>query len=214
MSDRLLPRTHVRQEIPVKRIREPSIGPQLLWPSIRYGQGIESHDAPHFPDPENVRDRRREIESGTERGLCAFEDAVAESVWHVLVLDQHFDAQGADILGEALSLSQVRDVRLLTGPRVVCKASRVITAPLMSTSSRRALRASDLILSICCLNAYRNGAGPEIMEDVFVRNRGRIGTIIGQFERWQELERDVRKRPDIVSQISELKAEIDQLNQH
>lgn len=43
---------------------------------------------------------------------------------HVLVLDHHFDKQGADILGGALILSQVRDVRVLTGWRSLDDSDR------------------------------------------------------------------------------------------
>ena len=89
--------------------------PKLLWPSIRYAKRIESHDAVHFPSADEILLRYQEIESGAELGLRVFADAVAGAEVNVLVLDQHFDKQGADILGGALILSQVRDVRLLTG---------------------------------------------------------------------------------------------------
>ena len=67
------------------------------------------------------------------------------------------------------------------------------------------------MLAICILNATRNGATPAIMNDVLKRNSGRIGTRIRQFEEWQQLEREVRKRPDIVAELAELKESIEKL---
>ena len=64
------------------------------------------------------------------------------------------------------------------------------------------------MLAICILNASRNGATPAVMNDVLNRNSGQIGTLITQFERWQAVEREVRKRPDIVAELAELKASI------
>ena len=62
------------------------------------------------------------------------------------------------------------------------------------------------MLAICILNASRNGATPAIMKNVLSRNSGRIGTLVTQFEQWQDVEREVRKRPDIVAELAELKA--------
>ena len=70
------------------------------------------------------------------------------------------------------------------------------------------LGGDHLMLAICILNASRNGATPAIMNDVLKRNSGHIGTLITQFEQWQEVERQVRKRPDIVAELAELKASI------
>lgn len=82
------------------------------------------HDAPHFPDADAIRGRRDSIEAGNELSLRAFEEAVEGAELHVFVLDHHFDKQGADILGGALMLSQVRDVRLLTGRGSLADADR------------------------------------------------------------------------------------------
>ena len=73
------------------------------------------------------------------------------------------------------------------------------------------LGGDHLMLAICILNATRNGATPAIMNDVLKRNSGRIGTRIRQFEEWQQLEREVRKRPDIVAELAELKESIEKL---
>ena len=100
------------------------VGPRLLWPSIRYGKGMERHDATHFPDADAIRDRRDFITAGNELSLRAFEEAVVGAEVHVFVLDHHFDKQGADILGGALVLSQVRDVRLLTGRGSLAETDR------------------------------------------------------------------------------------------
>ena len=70
------------------------------------------------------------------------------------------------------------------------------------------LGGDHLMVAICILNASRNGATPAIMNDVLRRNSGHIGTLITQFEQWQEVEREVRKRPDIVAELAELKASI------
>ena len=73
------------------------------------------------------------------------------------------------------------------------------------------LGGDHLMLAICLLNASRNGATPPIMNDVLKRHSGRIGTFITQFEEWQQLEREVRKRPDIVAELAQLKARIETL---
>ena len=70
------------------------------------------------------------------------------------------------------------------------------------------LGGDHLMLAICILNASRNGATPAIMNDVLKRHSGRIDTLMTQFEQWQKLEREVRKRPDIVAELGELKASI------
>ena len=74
------------------------------------------------------------------------------------------------------------------------------------------LGGDHLMLAICILNATRNGATPAIMNDVLKRDSGRIGTLITQFEEWQQLEREVRKKPDIVAELAELKASIEKLS--
>ncbi|MDE0447799.1 MAG: hypothetical protein OXH96_14120 [Spirochaetaceae bacterium] len=70
------------------------------------------------------------------------------------------------------------------------------------------LGGDHLMVAICILNASRNGATPAIMSDVLKRNSDHIGTLITQFEQWQEVEREVRRRPDIVAELAELKASI------
>lgn len=120
----LQPKAGVSPGVPVEQLPAPSVRPQLLWPSIRYGNGIEREDATHFPDAREIRDRRDSIKAGNEFSLRAFEEAVEEAEVHVLLLDRHFDKQGADILGGALVLSQVRKVRLLTGRGRLADADR------------------------------------------------------------------------------------------
>ena len=71
------------------------------------------------------------------------------------------------------------------------------------------LGGDDLMVTICCLNAYRNGAAPAIMHDVLERNSARIGDLVRQFERWQELEGDVQERSGITTELAQLKAEIE-----
>ncbi len=64
------------------------------------------------------------------------------------------------------------------------------------------------MVAICILNASRNGATPAVVNDVLKRNSGHLGTLITQFEQWQEVEREVRRRPDIVAELAELRASI------
>ncbi len=111
----LQPKAGVAPRVAVEQLPTPSVGPQLLWPSIRYGERMDRHDVPHFPDADAIRARRDSIEAGNELSLIAFEEAVVGAEVHVFVLDRHFDKQGADILGGALVSSQAHDVRLLTG---------------------------------------------------------------------------------------------------
>lgn len=72
------------------------------------------------------------------------------------------------------------------------------------------LGGDDLMLAICCLNASRNGATPAVIDEVLKRNSGYFDTILRQFEQWQkELERPVRRRPDIVEALAKLREEIE-----
>ena len=70
------------------------------------------------------------------------------------------------------------------------------------------LGGDDLMVAVCCLNARHNGASPAIIDKVLKRNSGHLDAILRQFERWQQLERKVRRRPEIVEALNELRAEI------
>ena len=115
MSRALLPATIVHDEATARRLPEPSVGPRLLWPSIRYWKGLENKDLSRFPTREQVNGRHAARGAGTILKLVAFEAAVMEALVRILVLDPHFDAMGARVLGSALPSSQAWDIRLLTG---------------------------------------------------------------------------------------------------
>ena len=66
----------------------------------------------------------------------------------------------------------------------------------------------DRMLAVCCLNAGANGASPAAMDDVLRRNSGHLDAVLKQFERWQSLERDVLKRPEIVEALAALRQEV------
>lgn len=70
------------------------------------------------------------------------------------------------------------------------------------------LGGDDLMLTICCLNASYNGATPAVIDEVLKRNSGHFDAILQQFERWQEFERPVRRRPDVVDALTKLRADI------
>ena len=72
------------------------------------------------------------------------------------------------------------------------------------------LGGDDLIVAVSCLNARHNGASPAIIDKVLKRNSGYLDAILRQFERWQQLERRVRRKPEIVEALNELRAEIAQ----
>ena len=137
MIERLRPRHGVRVETPGSQLPAPAEPPQLLWPSITYGQGVDSLDLPHFPASDRVYERYHAIEPGIDRGLRAFEEAVTEAAVHVLVLDPHFDRQGAEILGGALLLSQAWDVRLLTSRGDVPEQERKGLANMLTESCNK-----------------------------------------------------------------------------
>ncbi len=70
------------------------------------------------------------------------------------------------------------------------------------------LGGDDVMLTICCLNVRRNGATPAVIDEVLKRNSGHFDAILQQFERWQKLERPVRRRTEIVEALDKLRAEI------
>lgn len=69
------------------------------------------------------------------------------------------------------------------------------------------LGGDDLMVALCCLNARRNGASPAIIDKVLKRNSGYLDAVLRQFERWQQLERKVRRRPEIVEALRALRVE-------
>ncbi len=72
------------------------------------------------------------------------------------------------------------------------------------------LGGDDLMLTVCCLNASRKGATLTVIDEVLKRNSGHFDTILRQFEQWQkELERPVRRRPDIVEALAKLREKIE-----
>ena len=66
------------------------------------------------------------------------------------------------------------------------------------------------MLAVCCLNVRHNGTAPATIDKVLKRNSGHLDAILRQFERWQELERKVRRRTEIVEALKKLRAEIAQ----
>ena len=75
------------------------------------------------------------------------------------------------------------------------------------------LGGNDLMLAICCLNAYRNGATPATMNKVLNGNSARIDLLLRQFERWQKYERPLRRRTDTVEELAGLRNDIERLGQ-
>ncbi|MCY4486024.1 MAG: hypothetical protein OXF11_02780 [Deltaproteobacteria bacterium] len=75
------------------------------------------------------------------------------------------------------------------------------------------LGGNDRMLAICCLNAFRNGARPTTMDKVLKDNSGQVDALLRQFERWQEYERPVRRRSDILEELAGLRTEIDRLGE-
>ena len=115
MSERLQPTLPVREQIPARRLPQPPEKPQLIRPSIKYGQHVENHDVFRFPKVDDVRARHAEGENGTVLKLLAFEKAVREAEVCILVLDPHFSVCDAEVLKDAVSISRASDIRLLTG---------------------------------------------------------------------------------------------------
>lgn len=100
-----------------RRYPKPAVGPQLLWPSIWYGRRIEAEDASFFPVRRLVVERYAAGKNDNALKLVAFEAAIMNSAVRILVLDPHFDENGARVLGPAFSSSQASDIRLLTSNR-------------------------------------------------------------------------------------------------
>ena len=73
------------------------------------------------------------------------------------------------------------------------------------------LGGNDLMLTICCLNAFHNGVTPATMNRVLNENSGQVDAQLRQFEKWQTYERRVRKRTDIVNKLDDLRIAIKNL---
>ena len=64
------------------------------------------------------------------------------------------------------------------------------------------------MLAVCLLNARRNGTSPAAIHEALRRDSGHLDAILRQFEQWQQLERQVRRRPEIVEAVAGLRAEV------
>lgn len=72
------------------------------------------------------------------------------------------------------------------------------------------LGGDDFMLAVCCLNVRHNGTAPATIDKVLKRNSGHLDAVLRQFERWQQLERKARRRPEIVEALKKLRAAIAQ----
>lgn len=70
------------------------------------------------------------------------------------------------------------------------------------------LGGNDLVLVVCLLNAHRNGASLATMSEVLQWQEGQIDDVVKQFEKWQQVERMVRQRSDLVASLTELRAKM------
>ena len=70
------------------------------------------------------------------------------------------------------------------------------------------LGGDDLMVSICLLGAYRNGATPAVIDKALKLNAGHVNNVLRQFERWQQLERPVRRRAEVVEALTELRSKL------
>ena len=70
------------------------------------------------------------------------------------------------------------------------------------------LGGNDLIVVVCLLNAHQNGASLATMSEVLKWREGHVDDVLKQFVKWQEVERSVRRRPDLVTKLAGLRAEI------
>ena len=124
MNALLRPTNVARDEFPGRQLPEPSVAPQLLWPSIRYRQQVENSDVSYFPHMGYILGRYKASNNDTVLKLVAFAEAVMKAEKHILILDPHFDKIGANMLGPALEFSQVGKVRLLTRRGAVTQTER------------------------------------------------------------------------------------------
>ena len=115
MSSLQPPITSDLQDHPSPRSAAPSSVPQILWPSIEYGQRFQNRDLDHFPERSLIIERHNWGVNHKSLALTAFEAVVCQSYDHVLILDLHFDEFGVNSLAVALASSQAGDIRLLTG---------------------------------------------------------------------------------------------------
>ena len=73
------------------------------------------------------------------------------------------------------------------------------------------LGGDELMLTISCLKAFRNGVPSAAMNRVLNENSGQIDVQLRQFERWQKYERRFRKKTDIVNELDGLRTAIENL---
>ena len=70
------------------------------------------------------------------------------------------------------------------------------------------LGGNDLVLVVCFLNALHNGASLATMSKVLKWHEGHVDDVLKQFEKWQQVERSVRQRPDLVAKLARFRTEI------
>ena len=73
------------------------------------------------------------------------------------------------------------------------------------------LGGDDTILTACFLNAHYNGTSLNAMRKVLMWNDRQIDRVLKQFEKWQEVERSVRQKQSLLSELKTFRTNIRQL---
>ena len=69
------------------------------------------------------------------------------------------------------------------------------------------LGGDDLMVATCCVRANLNGVTPTILANA-LKHTDRLDAVLDQFARWQELERAVRQRQELVDAVNEMHVEM------
>lgn len=73
------------------------------------------------------------------------------------------------------------------------------------------LGGDDLVVVASLLNAYQNGASLATVGQVLQWQEGHVDDVLKQFEKWQQVERTIRRRPTLVTKLAELRAKVAQM---
>lgn len=97
---------------------------ELLWPSIEYGsEGVKAFASNKFPGESYIRDRFKKTQNVSNHAavfaLKPFTDTVRVARERLWVFDLYFDAVGVAGILEAVKISHVKYVRILSGKKDV-----------------------------------------------------------------------------------------------
>ncbi len=119
-----LPSSRAKEKAPESIRKKVPLEPKILWPSIEYGQGIQPCSSATFPPEDKISYRYTytKLDQDEKNALVVyaleeFQYAIMEAKDRLWIIDSNFDAYGVASILEALQVSNVKQIWILTGKK-------------------------------------------------------------------------------------------------